>query len=381
MRDRVLILSVLIVASCGLGYELISSALASYLLGDSILQFSSVIGCYLFAMGIGSWLSKYVKDEDVLNRFIDVELLVALLGGVSAAVLFLVFAWLSAPFRAALYVGVFVIGLMVGMEIPLVMRVFNQRKAEFREIVSRVLTFDYLGALAVSLVFPLLLAPAGAAAHQFPVRHAERRRGAVDHLAVPRRSAPARRARGARRRGAGPVDAGLRLFRPHDGLGGKGLYGDDVVHAETTPYQRLVVTRWHDDLRLYINGNLQFSSRDEHRYHEALVHPGLLACPGPATYWCWAAATGWRCARFSSTRTSNTSRWWTWTRPDGPVLALRAAGQAEPGRAQDRASPSSTMMPAAGWKAMPRSTTTSWWTSPTRPTSAWAGCTLCPSTT
>ena len=159
MRDRVLILSVLIVASCGLGYELISSALASYLLGDSILQFSSVIGCYLFAMGIGSWLSKYVKDEDVLNRFIDVELLVALLGGVSAAVLFLVFAWLSAPFRAALYVGVFVIGLMVGMEIPLVMRVFNQRKAEFREIVSRVLTFDYLGALAVSLVFPLLLAP------------------------------------------------------------------------------------------------------------------------------------------------------------------------------------------------------------------------------
>lgn len=88
MRDRVLILSVLIVASCGLGYELISSALASYLLGDSILQFSSVIGCYLFAMGIGSWLSKYVKDEDVLNRFIDVELLVALLGGVSAAVLF-----------------------------------------------------------------------------------------------------------------------------------------------------------------------------------------------------------------------------------------------------------------------------------------------------
>ena len=116
MRDRVLILSVLIVASCGLGYELISSALASYLLGDSILQFSSVIGCYLFAMGIGSWLSKYVKDEDVLNRFIDVELLVALLGGVSAAVLFLV-AWLSAPFRAALYVGVFVIGLMVGMEI------------------------------------------------------------------------------------------------------------------------------------------------------------------------------------------------------------------------------------------------------------------------
>ena len=105
------------------------------------------------------------------------------------------------------------------------------------------------------------------------------------------------------------------LFRPHDGLGGKGLYGDDVVHAETTPYQRLVVTRWHDDLRLYINGNLQFSSRDEHRYHEALVHPGLLALPWARNVLVLGGGDGWRCARFSSTRTSNTSRWWTWTRP------------------------------------------------------------------
>jgi spermidine synthase len=280
MRDRVLILSVLIVASCGLGYELISSALASYLLGDSILQFSSVIGCYLFAMGIGSWLSKYVRDEDVLNRFIDVELLVALLGGVSAAVLFLVFAWLSAPFRAALYVGVFVIGLMVGMEIPLVMRVFNQRKAEFREIVSRVLTFDYLGALAVSLVFPLLLAPklgllrtsflfgimnASVALWTTWLFRAELRRPGEKAIR------------------AGVVIGFLGMGFIYSGSmtawAEKGLYGDDVVHAETTQYQRLVVTRWHDDLRLYINGNLQFSSRDEHRYHEALVHPGLQALP------------------------------------------------------------------------------------------------------
>ncbi|MGB3431050.1 polyamine aminopropyltransferase [Achromobacter sp.] len=280
MRDRVLILSVLIVASCGLGYELISSALASYLLGDSILQFSSVIGCYLFAMGIGSWLSKYVKDEDVLNRFIDVELLVALLGGVSAAVLFLVFAWMAAPFRAALYVGVFLIGLMVGMEIPLVMRVFNQRKTEFREIVSRVLTFDYLGALAVSLVFPLLLAPklgllrtsflfgmlnASVALWTTWLFRAELHRPGEKAI---RASVV-----------IGFLGLGFIYSGSMTAWAEKGLYGDDVVHAETTQYQRLVVTRWHDDLRLYINGNLQFSSRDEHRYHEALVHPGLQALP------------------------------------------------------------------------------------------------------
>ena len=53
------------------------------------------------------------------------------------------------------------------------------------------------------------------------------------------------------------------------------LYGDTIVHAQSTPYQRIVLTRWRDDLRLYLNGELQFSSRDEHRYHEALVHPAL----------------------------------------------------------------------------------------------------------
>ena len=61
---RTLIISVFIVASCGLAYELIIAALASYLLGDSILQFSSVIGLYLFSMGIGAHLTQYVKDKD-----------------------------------------------------------------------------------------------------------------------------------------------------------------------------------------------------------------------------------------------------------------------------------------------------------------------------
>ena len=159
MIDRILILSVFVVASCGLAYELIAGALSSYLLGDSVLQFSSIIGCYLFAMGVGSHLSKYVRDEDVLARFVDIELLVGLLGGVSATVLFLTFSWLAAPFRVTLYALVFVIGVLVGMEIPLVMRALHARSAKFSDLVAKVLTFDYLGALAVSLLFPLVLAP------------------------------------------------------------------------------------------------------------------------------------------------------------------------------------------------------------------------------
>jgi spermidine synthase len=176
---------------------------------------------------------------------------------------------------------VFLIGLMVGMEIPLVMRIFNRRRAEFRELVSRVLTFDYLGALVVSLVFPLLLAPhLGLLRTAFLFGLANT--GVALWTAAAFRS-ELTRPRTQFVRGVlvlGVLATGLAFSGQMTAWAEKGVYGDDIVHAESTPFQRLVVTRWQDDLRLYINGNLQFSSRDEHRYHEALVHPGLQALPG-----------------------------------------------------------------------------------------------------
>ena len=150
-----LLFSVFIVASCGLAYELIAGALASYLLGDSVTQFSTVIGSYLFAMGIGSWLSRYV-GQHLVARFIQVELIVGVIGGLSATGLFFIFAWSPAPFKLALYLSVSGIGVLVGLEIPLIMRILKSDLA-FKDLVSQVLTFDYLGALAVSLAFPLFL--------------------------------------------------------------------------------------------------------------------------------------------------------------------------------------------------------------------------------
>jgi spermidine synthase len=155
--QHALLFSVFVVASCGLAYELIAAALASYLLGDSVMQFSTVIGTYLFAMGIGSWLSRYI-ERHLIERFIRIELLVGVLGGFSAAGLFFLFVWFSGPFRLALYLAVIAVGILVGLEIPLIMRILK-RELAFKEVVSRVLTFDYLGALAVSILFPLLLVP------------------------------------------------------------------------------------------------------------------------------------------------------------------------------------------------------------------------------
>jgi len=280
MTNQILVLSVFVVASCGLAYELIAGALSSYLLGDSILQFSTIIGCYLFAMGVGAHLSKYVKEEDVLSRFVDIELAVGLIGGVSAALLFLTFSWMAGPFRTLLYVLVFMIGALVGMEVPLVMRALNARQTAFNELVSRVLTFDYLGALAVSLLFPLVLAPhlgLTRTGFLFGILNVGVGLWTIYHFRAELKNVVGRLLR------ASFVMCLLVIgFAMSDRLvywGEHGLFGDQIVFSTTTPYQRLVITRWKDDLRLYINGNLQFSSRDEYRYHEALVHPAMESLP------------------------------------------------------------------------------------------------------
>jgi len=273
-----LLFSVFVVASCGLAYELIAGALSSYLIGDSVLQFSTIIGVYLFAMGCGSYLSRFIV-HGVAARFVQIELLVGLIGGYSAATLFWVYAFLTAPFKLVLYGLVFLIGMLVGLEIPLVMRLL-EKKIQFRDLVSQVLTFDYLGALAVSLLFPLLLAP-----HLGMIRSALlfgllNAAIALWTIWLFRDQLPERRAL----TGVGSIVLLVLAggFVGSDKLtqfAETSLYQDDIVLTETTPYQRIVLTRWKDDYRLFLNGNLQFSSRDEYRYHEALVHPGLASLP------------------------------------------------------------------------------------------------------
>jgi spermidine synthase len=139
-----LLTSVLLIASCGLVYELIAGTLASYLLGDSVTQFSTGHRHVPGRDGVGSWLSRYV-GRGLATRFVLVELLVGLVGGFSSAILFVAFAY-TASFRVVLYALVFVVGVLVGLEIPLLMRILRDR-FDFKDVVAHVLTFDYLGAL------------------------------------------------------------------------------------------------------------------------------------------------------------------------------------------------------------------------------------------
>ncbi len=272
-----LFLSVLLIAACGLIYELIAGTMASYLLGDSILQFSTVIGTYLFAMGVGSWLSRYL-GKGLVAKFITIELMVGLVGGFSSTILFFAFAYTQA-FRFVLYSLVMVVGILVGLEIPLLMRILKDR-FQFRDLVAHVLTFDYLGALGASLLFPLLLVPklglvrgalvfgilnAGVALwstwlfrEQLPRRHALR----VTALVV-----------------LGLLGVGMYAGEQAIAAADDNLYSDEIILSRQTSYQRIVLTRWRDDVRLYLSSHLQFSSRDEYRYHEGLVHPLMASLP------------------------------------------------------------------------------------------------------
>ena len=274
-----LLVAVFVIATCGLIYELVAGTLASYLLGDSVTQFSTIIGVYLFSMGIGSFLSRYFQSG-LLQWFIRIELLVGVIGGFSAALLFIVFP-LAASFRIILYSLVGVTGILVGLEIPLLMRILKD-KVEFKELVSRVFTFDYIGALLASLIFPLLLVP------QLGLIRTSLFFGILNiaigwylayYFAKEIRQAVALKA----------VAILLLLSEVVAFVFSENImaysetmtYNDNIVYAASSPYQRIVITRNKRELRLFLNGNLQFSSADEYRYHEALVHPALSSVKDP----------------------------------------------------------------------------------------------------
>ena len=275
-----LLASVFVVAACGLLYELAAGALASYLLGDSVLQFSTVIGTYLFAMGVGSWASRHFERE-LPAHFLRIELLIALLGGALPAVLFIANATVPGAFRPLLYAMVLAVGTLVGLEIPLVMRILR-RDVSLKDLVSQVLTFDYLGALAVSLAFPLLLVPQLGLIRTGFLFGLMNAAVAVWALWLFRHELPRWREFAAACALVGALlAAGMAGAGQITSLAEERLYQDRIAYAETTPYQRIVVTSGRAGLRLFLNGNLQFAQRDEYRYHEALVHPAMAAQGAP----------------------------------------------------------------------------------------------------
>lgn len=278
LRVPLLFLTVFVIASCGLIYELVAGTLASYLLGDSVMQFSTVIGVYLSAMGLGSYLSRHLH-KGLAQRFVDLELAVALVGGFSAPILFQAFAHTHA-FRPLLYGLVAAIGTLVGLEIPLLMRILKPQVA-FKDLIAQVLTLDYIGALAASILFPVLLMPKLGivrtclvfgmlnalvglwSTHLLKPLLGNRKMLRIRCVAV-----------------FLLIGTGLVFAQRFTLMVEEEIYADEIVYAKDTPYQRIVITHGRGSFQLFLNGGLQFSSADEYRYHEALVHPAFSLKPG-----------------------------------------------------------------------------------------------------
>jgi spermidine synthase len=271
-----LYVTVFLIATAGLVYELIAGAVASYVLGDSVTQFSLVIGLYLSALGVGAYISKFI-DQGIAKRFVDIELATALVGGTSAPLLLFAFGH-AGSFRLILYGIVSLTGILVGLELPLLMRLLSGR-VELKDLVAKALLFDYLGALVASVLFALLLVPNLGLIRTslvFGLVNAIVGLGSTWLLPV----LDSKELNGARVRAvivSVVLIAGLtqadRLMHAVE----IALYSDPILYAKETPYQRIIVTKNPKGFALYLNNNLQFASLDERRYHEALVHPAFSA--------------------------------------------------------------------------------------------------------
>lgn len=266
-----LLIGTFVIAVSGLVYELIAGALSSYLLGDSVYQFSIVIGLFMTAMGIGAYLSRFIAER-LEQAFVITQIALGLIGGLSALLLFFAFVHLN-NYEAFLFLICIAIGTLVGLEIPLVTRILR-RERTLEINISNILTADYIGALVAALLFPLVLVPMlGLISTGFVF--------GILNLAVAALACHLFRDRVGRRYMVAALASITAL------LGGlifserlvtrmeAKLYHDEIIYTETTPYQRIVVTHQNGNLRLFLNGGLQFDSIDEHRYHETLVHPAM----------------------------------------------------------------------------------------------------------
>lgn len=265
----------------GLVNEYVIATTTSFILGSSIVVFSLVIGVMLGAMGLAGWIQERIGDKHLLEKFFAIEVLLALAGGFAPVGLFWVYGSMTEHFNLVLYGWTILIGLLIGLEIPVVMRIIDQLGVGLRINLKYVFGADYLGAMIFMLLWVFWLLPsfpiteisfmvaslnfviACAAMIYFGVQ------GGFKHLKLTMLIAVLV---------AGALAYGYQHNREWSGILEQRFYDDPIVSEETTAYQHLVVTKAVDgrcapEYRLYINGNTQFSSCDEMVYHDNLVAP------------------------------------------------------------------------------------------------------------
>ncbi len=266
----------------GLVNEYVLATITTYILGNSIEQFSMVIASMMLMMGVSGLVQSKMSDNNLLQKFITVEVIMALLGGFAPLAIYAAYGYLENSFQIVHYFFVLSVGFLIGFEIPLVMRIIDQHKIELRTNLTIVYAMDYIGAFVGAVIwveyllknYPLTEISFIVAGFNFMVA------SITIIYFLKQRLIPK------------PIIYILLLLltsallimgfmsnRDISNLLEQRFYEDPIVHKETTKYQHLVITHnsGSGDTRLYINGNTQFSSLDEERYHDFLVHPLMAA--------------------------------------------------------------------------------------------------------
>ncbi|NJP10798.1 MAG: spermidine synthase [Leptolyngbyaceae cyanobacterium RU_5_1] len=280
-RQRYLLLiTAAVSSSCGLAVELLLGTLASYLVGNQALSYGVAVGGFLAAMGVGAYLSRFVagrgtdqhQQQQLQTVFVWVELLMAPLSALVPLGLFALFV-IDGPFWIALFLSTILLGVLAGMELPLLTRLL-ERDEGVRDALAGALALDYLGALLGSLALPILLLPL---LGMFPSAALI---GAIPAFMVVilAQNFPKLRQWGKWGLVLGVLLLALVPFTiPLGDRLENTLYKAPIISRIQSPYQRIILTRQGSDLRLFLDGDLQFSTLDEYRYHEALVHPAMSA--------------------------------------------------------------------------------------------------------
>ncbi len=269
----VLKISVFATGCAGIVAEFVLATLATYLAGNAVFQWTMVMSLMLFSMGVGSRISKAFQKH-LLKTYILVEFCLSVLCASSAIIAYSLFSYVS-NIHIVIYLLALVIGGLIGFEIPLVTRL-NEDYEELRTNIASVMEKDYYGALLGGLFFAffalpylgLTYTPIVLGAINFLVASVllfsflelvEKKKLVVTVFSICCLALIA-----------------LGIFaEPIILFGEQRQYKDKIIYTQQTPYQKIVMTRWRDYHWLYINNQEQFSTFDEEKYHEPLVHPAM----------------------------------------------------------------------------------------------------------
>ncbi len=281
IQSNILKIALFATGLSGIVAEYVLSTLATYFLGDSVFQWTMIVSIMLFSMGIGSRISKYFL-KNLLQKFILIEFTLSILVAFVSVITYLSAAFIGIE-GIVIYMLSIIVGLLIGLEIPLVIRL-NDQYESLRSNISSAMENDYYGSLLGGVFFAFVGLPYLGLTYTPFVLGSVNLVVAISLMLLLWNKLDSRLKT---QLGAASllvilgIAIGALFAKKIIDFGENQRYADKVIYTEQTPYQRITITQSNGEFWLFINGNQQLSTIDEIMYHEPLVHPPMMLSPNP----------------------------------------------------------------------------------------------------